>query len=108
MYDRLYSVTGGVIESTKSKIYAWQWKWKQEEKAINQIKIEMWLNDSKLVEFDPKDSQCTLGVYMNPELKWLKQFEVMKDKMYRVMSRLRGTTLSVANAYVFFNMYLIK
>jgi len=32
----------------------------------------------------------------------------MKDKMYRVMSRLRGTTLSVANAYVFFNMYLIK
>lgn len=44
---------------------------------------------------------------MNPELKWTKQFEVMKSKMYRAMSKLRSTSISVANAYIFFNMYLI-
>ena len=32
----------------------------------------------------------------------------MKEKMHRIMSRLRGTSLSIANAYAFFNMHLIK
>ena len=45
---------------------------------------------------------------MNPQLKWIKQFEAMKEKMCRAMSRLRGTSLSIANTYVFFNMCLIK
>ena len=108
LYDRLYGATGGVIENQKSKLYAWQWKWKQGQKELVQNKIEIWLNGRKLMEINPKESQRTLGVFMNPQLKWEKQFEAMKEKMCRAMSRLKGTSISIANAYVFFNMYLIK
>jgi len=31
----------------------------------------------------------------------------MKSKMYRAMSKLRSTSISVVNAYIFFNIYLI-
>ena len=45
---------------------------------------------------------------MNLSLKWVKQFEIMKDKLYGTMSKLQSTTITISNAYVFFNMYLIR
>ena len=44
---------------------------------------------------------------MNPMLVWDKQFEMMKEKLCRAMSKLRSTLLSVRNTCVFVNMYLI-
>ena len=44
---------------------------------------------------------------MNPTLEWDKQFEMMKEKLCRAMSKLRSAPLSVGNAHVFVNMCLI-
>ena len=44
---------------------------------------------------------------MTPTMKWTKRREMMKDKMHEAMSKLRGTPTTIANACVYFNMYLI-
>ena len=54
-----------------------------------------------------KGSVKSLGLFLALTLKWIYQFEMMKDKMCEAMSRLRGTPLLIENAYIFFNMCLI-
>jgi len=54
-----------------------------------------------------KESIKSLGLYVNLTLKWIHQFEMMKKKMFKVMSKLRSTPLTISNTYMYFNMYLI-
>jgi len=75
--------------------------------VIKEINETITLNEKNLKQKSVKESVKSLGVYMNPSLTWVRQFEMIKEKMYRVMSKLRSTLLSVRNTYVFFNMYLI-
>ena len=49
----------------------------------------------------------SLGLQANPVMKWDKQFEITKGKLICAMSRLRSTPLIIANAHIFFNMYLV-
>lgn len=107
IYDRLYGATGGYIEDGKSTYYAWRWKWEQGQKAAVDIKEEIWVNNKILQQTLIKDAVKSLGLYVNPTMEGSKQFEMVKEKLIRAMSKLRSTPLSVANAYIFFNMYLI-
>ena len=45
---------------------------------------------------------------INPSLTWGKQFDVMKEKLYRAMSKLKSTPLNIANACVCFNICVIS
>ena len=54
-----------------------------------------------------KESIKLLGIFLNPTLKWIHQFEMMKNKMFKSMSKLRSTPLTIGNAHVFFNVHLI-
>ena len=92
----------------KTTFHAWQQKWKQGQKVAYNSEEELIINETKLKQTHIKESVKTLGVYMTPTLKWVQQFEKMKEKMYRVMSKLRSTPLSITNTYVYFNIYLIK
>ena len=54
---------------------------------------------------DTKESIKTLGVCVTPAFKWVQQFKLMKEKMCRVMNKLRSTPLTITNVYVYFNIY---
>ena len=65
------------------------------------------INENRLRQTSIKESVKSLGIFLNPTLKWIYQFEMMKDKMFKSMSKLRSTPLTIGNAHVFFNMCLI-
>ena len=75
---------------------------------IKKIPTQFWLNEKKLTELDHNKSERTLGICINPVLTWTKQFEIMKEKLCLVMSKLRSAPLSIANAHFFFNVCLIS
>jgi len=108
IYEKLHGATGGLIELTKTTYYAWTWKWKQGQKIAKKIETNLSIKGNLLKQNNINESVLTLGIQMNPMLVWDKQFEMMKEKLCRAMSKLRSTPLSVGNAYVFVNMYLIK
>ena len=107
-YDRLHGATGGLIELFKTKYYSWIWKWKQGQKRIVNVESDLTIQNKQIKKENVKESVLTLGVHMNPMMSWDKQFEMMKEKLHRAISKLRGTPISVGNAYVFVNMYLIS
>ena len=45
---------------------------------------------------------------MVPELKWNKQFEIMKEKKREAIGNLKNEVVFAATAHVFLNMCLIK
>ena len=49
-----------------------------------------------------------LGVYMSPSSTWNKQFEIMREKVLEAIYKLKNTIIAVYNAYMYYNMYLIK
>ena len=105
--NRLHGATGGQIEETKTTYHSWQWRWKQGQKTIKNVEKELEINNIKLTQTNVQESVKTLGVHMSPTLSWIKQYEMMKEKMHKAMSKLRSTPITIANAYVYFNMYLI-
>ena len=74
---------------------------------MKRIKTELWLNKKRLNKIIYTESLKSLEIYINPALKWIRQFKEMKTKLYRIISKLQSIPVSVANAYVFINMYLI-
>ena len=45
---------------------------------------------------------------MGPELKWNKQFEIMKEKMREAIGKLKNAVVFAPTAHIFFNVHLIK
>jgi hypothetical protein len=45
---------------------------------------------------------------MAPSIKWIKQFELIKDKMRCAIAKLQNTVIALPLIYIFFNQYLIK
>jgi len=72
------------------------------------VKVNLKVKDHILVQIDISKYERTLDVFIGPSLKWEYQFEKIKEKMRKVMDKLSNTLMSVANAYIFYNMYLIK
>ena len=107
-HDRLHGATGGLIELSKTKHYSWIWKWKQGQKRIANVETDLTMQNKQIKKENVKESVLTLGVHMNPMMSWDKQFEMMKEKLHRAISKLRGTPISVGNACVFVNIYLIS
>jgi len=108
IYNKLYGATGGYIEDKKFTYYAWQWHRKQRQKVTKEITKQLWINKRLLKQMSIKESVKSLGIYINPKIEWIKQFEMVKEKLFRTMSKLCSTPLTIANAYLYFNMYLIK
>ena len=55
-----------------------------------------------------KDSIRTLGIHMNPEKNWSKQFIIIVNKMRTAVVKLMNTTIMVLLIYIYFNAYLMK
>ena len=108
IYDRYYGATGGHIEVAKTIFYSWSWRWKQGQKIAKTIQTKLVIQNDQLKQNSIQESVKTLGVKINPELTWSNQFEMMREKLIRAMSKLKSTPISVENAYIFVNMYLIN
>ena len=107
MHNRLHGATGGHVQEDKTTYYAWQWKWRQGQKRIQNVNDKLLINEKSVKQTSVNESVKSLGLFVNPTLKWIHQFEMMKDKMCEAMSKLRSTPLTIGNAYVFFNMCLV-
>lgn len=80
-HDDLHAAAGGLIEQSKSKYFAWKWKWKQENKIIEDIKVNININNVKVNEVSCKKSEKTLGVRISSSIKWEGQFNAIVEKM---------------------------
>lgn len=80
VHNRMCASAGGQIEEVKTSFYAWQSKWKQGQKVAHNIDKELTVNKRKIKQTDADEGIKTLGVRMTPALKWVKQYEMMKEK----------------------------
>ena len=44
---------------------------------------------------------------MGPLLQWITQFKMIEEKLQIAMQKLKSTPVTVSNAYMFYNMYLL-
>ena len=107
-YESLHEATGGKIEGRKTKYYAWKWKLGQGRRVMHQVKIKLKINGQTLEQLNVKETKKTLGTCIGPSLKWDKQFEKMREKMIVAIKKLKNTPMTVANTFIYYNMYLIK
>ena len=75
---------------------------------LKNIKIELKVNNKKVVNIDSLNNERSLGVHMSPSLVWNKKFEIMKEKMSEAILKLNNTTIVVSTTSMYYNMYLIK
>ena len=108
IFDSLHEATGGCVEESKSKVYAYQWLIRSGRKTIcnNVSKIRMQGIDLK--QINCKQQEKTLGVMMGPALIWDAQFVQMVNKMKDAIDALKNTTIAISTASMYYNMYLIK
>ena len=66
------------------------------------------LNQHEIKKIDNRKCIRTLGVHMGLELKWNKQFEIMKEKMREAIGKLKNSVVLSPTACIFFNMRLTK
>ena len=57
------------------------------------IPIETTFNDVKIKQINSNEAVRILGIYMAPNLKWCKQYKIMKDKMRKVVSKFKNTSI---------------
>jgi len=107
-YHQLYSATGGQIEISKSKLYAWKWIRRQGRKEIKQIRAKISIENDEIEQLPIHQSIKSLGIWMEPSMSWEKQFASMKEKLREAISKLNNTPMNSRNAYLYYNMYLIK
>jgi len=107
-YDDLHTATGGLIEQSKSKYFAWKWKWKQGNKIIEDIKVNISINNVKVNEVSCKKSEKTLGVHLSPSMKWEGQFKAMVSKMKEATYKLGKVEIAAPIAHMCYNAHLIK
>jgi len=107
-YNDLYTATGGLIEQNKSMFFAWQWKWTQGNKRILDKKVTITINNEQVKERPCEESEKTLGVYISPSMKWVKQFQSMMEKMREAVFKLSNIEIVPATAHIFYNAYLTK
>jgi len=107
-YNDLHTATGGLIEQSKSSYFAWRWKWQQGNKKIIRVNADIKFNNERVKEVEWGKSEKTLGVYMNPAMKWEKQFQVMLEKMKEATYKLRNVEIAAPVAHLYYNAYLIK
>ena len=107
-YDDLHSATGGHVENNKTNLFSWKYVWKQGIRVAVKVPVEIVLNNVKLKELEVKEANRSLGVYMAPTLKWEKQFAIMVDKLNEAMSKLKKVPISIVNAHLYYNMYLLR
>jgi len=107
IYQKYYTATGGKIEGSKTKFFAWKWKWQQGQKVIHQINAEIYADEQKIKQMSNEESIKTLGVHITPSLQWKCQFQQMMTKLQDTISKLKYTPMNTHNAYLYFNMYMI-
>ena len=61
----------------------------QGKKVTIQVPIELFINNEKIEEVNIKKSERSLGVYINPTLKWEKQFEIIKETLQGTLCKLK-------------------
>jgi len=72
------------------------------------VPIELKVNEQLLEKININESVKLLGVHMTPTLKWEKQFKIITEKMQEALYKLKSIPLSIANTYMYYNMYLMR
>jgi len=108
IFNSMHEATGGCVEETKCKFFAYKWGVRSGKKVIKNMNKEILINDAKLQQIHCKNQEKTLGVVMGPALIWDNQFVCMVNKMRDAIGALKQTTLAVSTASMYYNMYLIK
>jgi len=108
LYTKLYEATGGKIQQTKILFYCWQWVYKNGKQVIHQIEAELTVHGEKINAISVSESTRTLGVYLNPSLTWGGQFEVMRSKLTKSITKLMNLDINSYQASVYYHIYMIK
>ena len=107
-YTNLYKATGGYVQYNKTKYYSQKWEKNNGKLEIKNKKIILKGNKQIIKLEDCKIATRTLGVIMIPSMKWNKQFDSMRERMYEAMVKLNSTVMKLQLVYLYFNTYLIK
>jgi len=107
IYQKYYAATGGKIEGSKTKYFAWKWKWQQGQKKIEQLQASMQIDQQIIEQLSNKESIKTLGVQISPTIQWEQQFKMMIEKLQEITAKMKNTPMNTHNAYLYFNMYMI-
>ena len=105
--NKLHSATGGKTQVEKTKFFAWTWTWSQGKKKIKNVDANIQLNNQPMQQLNAMEEEKTLGVFVSPSMRWLSQCAAIEEKLKIAMWRLRQTPITIGNAYVFYNVYLI-
>ena len=62
----------------------------------------------KLKQLGTKDTIRILGLFMNPSLRWDKQYKVMLDKLKQSITALMSSKINTFQAFIYFNMYMMR
>jgi len=65
----LHAATGGKIEGSKTKYFAWQWKIKQGKKILYPVNVKLKVKQQEINQIDVNKCERTIGVHIGPSLK---------------------------------------
>ena len=85
----------------KTKHHSWKWKLSQENKKTLSKSAKLVLNQDEIETIDNNKCVRILGICMGPELKWNKQFEIMKEKMREAIGKLKNVVAFAPTAHVY-------
>ena len=69
-YMKLYEATRGSIQYDKNYIYRQKQQNRRGKLSIIDIEVNIQIYNKKIKQYQVSETFRTLGVYMNPELKW--------------------------------------
>jgi len=69
--------------------------------------MDIEINGVKLKQLGTKDTIRILGLFMNPSLRWDKQYKVMLDKLKQSITTLMSSKINAFQAFIYFNMYMM-
>jgi len=107
LYVQLYEATGAKIQEEKVKFYCWRYKMIDGERIIEQIEVKIQIHQRNVNQISISESTRTLGVHINPALKWNTQFEVLRSKIVNAMGKVMNTHLTYQQTSMYYNLYML-
>jgi len=73
-----------------------------------QLEASIEVHGKKIKAIDINKSTRTLGVHLTPALSWKGQFEVMRAKMHKSITKIMNMDINSYQASVYYNIYMIR
>ena len=106
-YTELYEATGGKIQESKILYYCWQWRYENGRQYIQQKEVRLEVHNVEIKPIKVEEATRTLGVHISPAISWNSQFEVMRKKLDKSVTRFMNMDINAYQAAIYFNTYII-